>query len=157
MLSPKLRPEFALMHPTSVPNFNRTRVRACELEPILWFVWNDEEQNEEQKLNFWFLVSWCDLFQFWNPASPYRRAVPQQIWWPSGKRSWIYECVKITTLFFLLICDWIWKKPSFHIHNIKLTISPKIDYWLNRLSYSTVCLAPKSPVCFLWQLFLGPV
>ena len=47
-----------------------------------------------------------DLLQFCNPASPYRpyrRAVPQQIWWSSGKRSRIYECVKIATLLFLLI------------------------------------------------------
>ena len=25
----------------------------------------------------------------------------------------------------------------------KLSISPEMDYWLNALSYSTVCLAPK--------------
>ena len=47
--------------------------------------------------------AWHDLLQFWNPASPYRRAVPQQIWWSSGKRLRIYGCVKIATLLFLLI------------------------------------------------------
>ena len=47
--------------------------------------------------------AWRNLLQFWNPASPYRRAVPQQIWWSSGKRSLIYECVKIATLLVLLI------------------------------------------------------
>ena len=46
------------------------------------------------------------------------------------------------------------KKPSFHTHNIKLTISPEIDYWLNTLSYSTTYLVPKSWVWFLWQLFI---
>ena len=44
-----------------------------------------------------------------------------------------------------------------HTHNIKLTISSEMDCWLNTLSYSTVCLAPKSQVWFLWQLFLDPV
>jgi len=32
-----------------------------------------------------------------------------------------------------------------------------MDCWLNTLSYSTECLAPKSRVWFLWQLFPGPV
>ena len=49
------------------------------------------------------------------------------------------------------------KKPSFHTHNIKLTISPEMNYWLNTLSYSTAGLAPKLRVWFLWQLFLDPV
>ena len=49
------------------------------------------------------------------------------------------------------------KKPSFHTHNIKLTISPEMDYWLNTLSYSTAYLVPKSWVWFLWQLFIDPV
>ena len=44
-----------------------------------------------------------------------------------------------------------------HTHNIKLTISPEMDYWLNTLSYSTAGLAPKPRVWFLWQLFLDPV
>ena len=63
-------------------------------------------------------------------------------------------------LFFFAIYHHLWpdlKKPGFHTHNIKLMISPEMDYWLNTLSYSTVCLAPKSPVWFLWQLFLDPV
>jgi len=47
--------------------------------------------------------AWCDLFQFWNPASPHRWALPQQVWWSSVKRSRIYECLKIATLLFLLI------------------------------------------------------
>jgi len=38
------------------------------------------------------------------------------------------------------------KKPGFHIHNIKLMISPEMDYWLNTLAYITVCLAPKPQV-----------
>jgi len=47
--------------------------------------------------------AWHDLLQFWNPASPYRRAVSQQIWWFSGKRARIYGCMKIATLLFLLL------------------------------------------------------
>ena len=34
---------------------------------------------------------------------------------------------------------------------------PEMDCWLNPLSYSTECLAPKSRIWFLWQLFPGPV
>jgi len=49
------------------------------------------------------------------------------------------------------------EKPGFHTHNIKLTISPEMDYSLNTLSYSTAGLAPKSRVWFLWQLFLDPM
>jgi len=30
-----------------------------------------------------------------------------------------------------------------HTHNIKLTISPEMNYWLKTLSYSTAGLAPK--------------
>ena len=47
--------------------------------------------------------SWRDLLRFWNVASPYRRALPQQIWCSSDKRWRINGCVKITTLLFLLI------------------------------------------------------
>jgi len=37
------------------------------------------------------------------------------------------------------------EKTRLPTHNsIKLTISPEMDYWLNTLSYSTVCLTPKS-------------
>jgi len=51
------------------------------------------------------------------------------------------------------------KKPGFHTHNMKLTFSLKMDYWLNTLSYSTgtAGLALKPRVWFLWQLFLDPV
>ena len=39
-----------------------------------------EKKNEEQKLKFWSLGNtWRKLIQFWNPASPYKQAVPQQI------------------------------------------------------------------------------
>ena len=41
------------------------------------------------------------------------------------------------------------EKPGFHTHNIKLTFSPEMDYWLNTLSYSTAGLAPKPRVWFL--------
>jgi len=34
------------------------------------------------------------------------------------------------------------EKPGFHTHNIKLTISPEMNYWLNALSYFTAGLAP---------------
>jgi len=43
-----------------------------------------------------FLWNWCVV-------SLGRRAPPQQLWYSSDKRSWSYECVKITTLLFLLI------------------------------------------------------
>ena len=49
------------------------------------------------------------------------------------------------------------EKPGFHTRNIKLTISPKMDYWLNTLSHSTAGLALKPRDWFLWQLFLDPV
>jgi len=42
-----------------------------------------KKKPEEPKLKLWSLVSRKrrrDLLQFRNPASPYRRAVPQQIW-----------------------------------------------------------------------------
>ena len=58
------------------------------------------------------------------------------------------------------VSQYLWlnlKKPGFHTHNIKLTFSPEMDYWLNTLSYSTAGLVPKSQVWFLWQLFLDPV
>ena len=48
------------------------------------------------------------------------------------------------------------KKPGFHTHNIKLTISPEMDYCLNRLSYSTMCLAPKSTGLVSVAAFLRP-
>ena len=41
--------------------------------------------------------------QFWHVASPYRQALPQQIWWSSDKTLRIYECLKITTLLFVLM------------------------------------------------------
>jgi len=34
------------------------------------------------------------------------------------------------------------KKPGFHTHNIKLTISQEMDNWLNTLSYSFLWLGP---------------
>ena len=43
------------------------------------------------------------------------------------------------------------KKPGFHLHKIKLTSSPEMDFWSNLLSYSTVCLAQKLWAWFLWQ------
>ena len=46
---------------------------------------------------------WHNSLQFWHVASPYRLALPQQIWWSSDKKWWIYECLKITTLLFLLM------------------------------------------------------
>jgi len=49
------------------------------------------------------------------------------------------------------------EKPNFHPHNIKLTISPEMDYWLTTLTHSTPGLAPKPRVWFLLQLFLDPV
>ena len=47
-------------------------------------------------------------------------------------------------------CDWIWKNLA-STHKIKLAILPELDCWLNTLSHSTVCLALKSRVWFLWQ------
>ena len=41
------------------------------------------------------------------------------------------------------------KKPSFPTHNIKLTISPVMDYWLNTLSYSTCGLLQSQASGFL--------
>jgi len=63
--------------------------------------------------------------------------------------TWTCMCAQLTnepisSLVLFSNCDRIWKKPGFHTHNIKLMISPKMDYWLNTLSYSTVCLASKS-------------
>ena len=72
-------------------------------------------------------VRWVRLFNYWG--------------WPSNKNK-------------------LWpdlKKPAFHTHNIKLMISPEMNYWLNAPSYSTAGLAPKPRVWFLWQLFLDPV
>jgi len=40
------------------------------------------------------------------------------------------------------------EKTSFHTHNIQLTISPEMDYWLNTLSYSIAGFAPKPRVWF---------
>ena len=45
---------------------------------------------------------------------------------------------------------------GFHTHNIKLTVSPEMDYQLNTLSYSTVCLVPKSRVWCFSQILCKP-
>ena len=69
----------------------------------------DKEWEEKTKNKNWnFGLSYLgnalrDLIQFWNSAFPYRQALPQQMWWSLGKRSQIYECVKIATLLFLFI------------------------------------------------------
>ena len=49
------------------------------------------------------------------------------------------------------------EKPGFHTHNIKLTISPEMDYWLNTLSYVFYCV-PCSKVMSLVSVaaFLRP-
>jgi len=59
---------------------------------------NKKKKTKNKNWNSYLGNTWHDLLQFWNPASSYRRAVPQQIWWFLGERSQIYECVKIATL-----------------------------------------------------------
>ena len=64
------------------------------------------KKNKEKNWNFGLLYlrnGWSDLLQIWDVALHHRRALPQQIWCSSDKRSRIYECVKIATLLFLLI------------------------------------------------------
>ena len=62
-------------------------------------------QKEDKKTETYLrnAYGWRDLLQIWNVASHHRRALPQQIWCSSDKRSWIYECMNIATLLFLLI------------------------------------------------------
>ena len=92
----------AFGRPTPLPNF--CLIKACDskLERFLCLC---EKKKKKRRTKTETLVShsWHDVLQFWNPDSPYRQAVPQQIWCSSDKRSHIYECVKITTLLFLLI------------------------------------------------------
>ena len=73
-----------------------------------WFLCLCEKKNKKTRNKNWNFAhlylgnSWRNLLQFWNVASPYKRALPQQIWCSSDKRWRIYECVKIATLLFLL-------------------------------------------------------
>ena len=89
-------------------------------------------KNEEKTWNFGLSYlgnTWHDLLQFWNPASPYRHAVPQQIWWSLGKRSRIYECVKISTLLFLLIYSLPFARPG--LLGLKFVNDLEYSYKLN--------------------------
>ena len=71
------------------------------------FVFVQKEKKTKKNTEAFGLLylrnGWYDLLQIWNVACHYRRALPQQIWCSLDKRSRIYECVKITTLLFLLV------------------------------------------------------
>ena len=116
---------FALGSSTHVTNFSPIKACIPELQPVEQFLC----LCKKKKKNFGHSYLSHNLLQIWNVAFHYtacRRALPQQMWCSSDKRSWIYKCAKITTLLFLLKYTYsllFARAPSFLGHTIHYCVS----------------------------------
>ena len=125
-------------------NFCLIEVCVSELKQFLCLCKKNKNKknNKEKNWNFGLLYlrnGWCHLLQIWKVASHYRWALPQQIWCSSDKRSQIYECVRIATLFFLLICLLLFARaPGFLDRTTHYCVSWFVMVWTETSSLCTI-------------------